>query len=464
VKDSFPGAPMSKLTLLAALLAAAASPAIAGSAKPAAAALPVHVELEGIGDQGELVVALSERLHAVAALEHAPAGWRIERGAVRLAATPPELPADPVLVFDGRFGRLDLGAWLALWREAAADEALPRLAARLSAGQLIAGTREYSEVSVAADALQGAGELRLSSAQLSGTLRWPALIDAAHPARAQFDSFDLGRPEDAALGAALAGLLAPAAHLTVGDLSFQGRSLGHLEAVLAATGAGLEVSGLHLSGASGDTRASVRCAQGACSAQLRLETGDAAATLAALGLRPEIRARRGLLEGDLEWSPLAPVPLASLDGHLHMQLEDGAAWPAGAQAARTPCALLSVPALMAALDGGAHSGETDLRFSRLSATYALRQGEASTADLHFDGDAEILVRGRVGLVARDYDQQAFILRGEERLPAAVRRLGPTPRVAALWLSLRELFTGAERTPARLRLRGTWSDPIVSPGE
>ena len=54
------------------------------------------------------------------------------------------------------------------------------------------------------------------------------------------------------------------------------------------------------------------------------------------------------------------------------------------------------------------------------------------------------MRGRVGLVARDYDAEAFILRGEERLPAAVRRLGPTPKVAALWLSLRGLVCGGGR--------------------
>ena len=71
----------------------------------------------------------------------------------------------------------------------------------------------------------------------------------------------------------------------------------------------------------------------------------------------------------------------------------------------------------------------------------MRDGEAVTAGLHFDGDAEILVRGRVGLSSGDYDEQAWILRGEDRLPAAVRRLGPSPRVAALWLSLRELFGG-----------------------
>ena len=63
-------------------------------------------------------------------------------------------------------------------------------------------------------------------------------------------------------------------------------------------------------------------------------------------------------------------------------------------------------------------------------------------NLHLDGaDAEILMRARVNLLARDYDGEAFILRGEERLPSALRGLGPTPRVAALWLSLRQWFSG-----------------------
>ena len=99
-----------------------------------------------------------------------------------------------------------------------------------------------------------------------------------------------------------------------------------------------------------------------------------------------------------------------------------------------------------------------------SADYQVREGQATTPGLHFDGDAEILVRGRVGLSDGDYDEQAWILRGEDRLPAAVRRLGPSPRIAALWLSLRELFgaAAAAPAPAALRLRGPWSDPIVTP--
>jgi uncharacterized protein YhdP len=106
--------------------------------------------------------------------------------------------------------------------------------------------------------------------------------------------------------------------------------------------------------------------------------------------------------------------------------------------------------------------DRELRFASLDADFDVRNGQASTSDLHFDGDAEILMRGRTGLVARDYDQQVWVLRGEERLPAPVRKFAPTPRVAAAWLALREMFagTGQERPRAALRLQGSWDEPVV----
>src|SRR5690606_31112555 len=107
--------------------------------------------------------------------------------------------------------------------------------------------------------------------------------------------------------------------------------------------------------------------------------------------------------------------------------------------------------------------EPELRFRRLEADFELREGQAYTANLHFDGDAEILMRGRTGLLERDYEYIAWVLRGEERLPAALRRLGgATPTVAAAWLSLREWLAGpeAQRTRATLHLGGTWEQPVV----
>ena len=105
----------------------------------------------------------------------------------------------------------------------------------------------------------------------------------------------------------------------------------------------------------------------------------------------------------------------------------------------------------------------ELRFRSLDAEFELRDGQAYTSDLHFDGDAEILIHGRTGLLARDYDHEAWVLRGEERIPASLRRLGATPRVAAAWMALRDLVRGEspDRSRVVLHLRGSWSEPIVT---
>jgi len=203
-----------------------------------------------------------------------------------------------------------------------------------------------------------------------------------------------------------------------------------------------------------------------CSLGFHLESANPAEVLAAFGFTPDVSASHARFEGQLSWSPQATAPLSTLGGSLHMRLEDGIMGSVS-DAAGFPFALLSVPALLAGLSPASTDTEPPaLRFSRFSADYQLRDGDAVTSGLHFDGDAEILVRGRVGLSSGDYDQQAWILRGEERLPAAVRRLGPSPRVAALWLALRELFGADAVAQARgaLSLRGQWGAPIVTPLE
>jgi uncharacterized protein YhdP len=284
------------------------------------------------------------------------------------------------------------------------------------------------------------------------------VVSGAHPAVVHLARLK-AQPGDSLLLAEIMAALGAVAQLSVDDLQWQGHSLGRLGATLAARADALEVSELHLAGDHEDTRGTLQCRDGACRLQFSLDSRDAAATLSAFGLRPDLGASRARLEGELQWPQQAAASLATLDGRLHMQLEQGVTRAAGADLAGVPFALLPVPALTAGMSSG-------LKFSRLTADYVLHDGQAMTSDLHFDGDAEILVRGRTGLVAHDYDEQAWILRGEERLPAAVRRFGPTPKIAAVWLSLRELFTGsdADRSHAALSLRGTWDEPIVTPAE
>jgi uncharacterized protein YhdP len=398
----------------------------------------------------------------LAALRLRGDAWRLERGAVRLAGAAPALPSERLLLLEGRLMRLDLGAALAGWRAAGADPALPPLRAHLDVGRVSLGGRTYPDVSVVAQAAGGSARLELESAAISASARWPAVIDAAHPAVLRLAGFNLAQPADSALAAGLAAALAPAVQLAVEDLRWGGRPLGSLAATLRVQPEALAVTEARLTGASGATHGEAHCQTTACAVTFSLDTPDVPATLTAFGLRPEVRAARAHLDGELQWSPQARVPLATLAGHLHMELDEGTTVvaPTGGE----PFALLSVPALITAMGSEMRAATpAGLHFSRLTADYELRDGAASTADLHFDGDAEILLRGRVGLVTRDYDEQAWILRGEERLPAAVRRLESTPRVAALWLWLREWFAPA-RAASTLHLRGSWNDPIVTTTE
>ncbi len=435
-------------------------------AKPAGTALPLHLDWETLDDAAQLHIALGERLAAVAALARSEDSWRIERGALRLAGTTPALPTEPVVLLDGSVSRLDLAACLALWRQAARDAALPALRAHLTATDLAAGARSFPEVTLTAETAGGGGVLRLQSAGLSGSARWPAVVDADHPALVHFSRVNITQPGDAGIAAELASALAPAAQLAIDDLQWQGRTLGRFSGTLAVRGRALEASELVLSGASAQARGRARCLESGCDLAFTADSEDAAAALAAFGFAPELEASHAHLEGQLRWSPEAPSALATLGGSLHMRFEDGLMGSAG-DAAGVPFALLSVPALLEGMNpASGEAAQPALRFVRFSADYEVQDGQAVTAGLHFDGDAEILVRGRVGLSSGDYDEQAWILRGEDRLPAAVRRLGVSPRVAAVWLSLRDLLggDGAGHALAALRLRGPWSDPIVTPVE
>jgi uncharacterized protein YhdP len=432
-------------------------------AKTQGAALALHVDARGDAERGELHLSVGERMRAIVAIERSGDAWRIERGALRLASSMPTLPTQPVLLVDGAVSRLELPAYLLLWRQAGSDAALPAVQVRLFAGQLSIGPRSYPDASIRADAVQGSGEVAIEAADLAGSAGWGAGgPDGA--AQVRLTRLDVVQPTDAALGAELVGALGSEVQLTVERLQWRGRPLGRLTAQLRVRGASLEVRDLDLSGVSERTRASARCQNEACELQFMLDSHDAAATLASFGFRPEVDAARAQLSGEVRWARQPEASLASLNGRLHMQLEDGVVHAAGGPAA--PLALLAVPALARGLAVPERTAAfPGLRFASFTADYALHDGQAETANLDFDGEAQILMRGRVGLAARDYDAQVLLLKGEERLPAAVRGLAPVPKLAAVWLSLRQLLegSGADRSAA-LRLQGTWDDPVVVPVE
>jgi uncharacterized protein YhdP len=400
-----------------------ASELAAPLAKAASAALPLHIEISGAGDKSELRANLAERLRAAFALSAVNrADWRIERGAIRLGGGAATLPDDEIIQVRGHVKRIDAPGYVLAWQQLRNGSPDTHADIDISADQLAFGDRVYNDASVQA---------------------------AATSAGARPDATAL-RIEAAALGV-LSGTLLPD---PAGDVVF---------------------SDLHLKKQFLTGTGSMRCAAdlASCHGDFELNSSDTAATLTDLGFRPDLSAARGVLSGEISWRPRREGSwLESATGTLSMRFEDGTARRPD-DAAERPFALLTVPALLnglsrraatsgsAAADAATAPGE--LQFKRLDAHFQLRDGQATTSDLHFDGDAEILVRGRTGLLARDYDYEAWVLKGEERLPVSIRRLAAAPRIAAAWLTLRELIGGdaASRSRIVLRLRGSWNEPIVT---
>ena len=420
--------------------------------------LPLHIELLGSENAGVLQVALGDRLRGLAAVSRRGELWRVERGAVNLGARAPAMPAAPVLEIEGTASRLDLPGYAMLWRELARNSTWPALHVELAAAELLAAGHSFPQARVSAAAGFGPGQLRVESPDIDALVRWPGVVDGAHPVSAHIERLDLEQLSGSrAVLAAVASALGGETQLSIADLRWQGGSLGGLEATVSAGPDALEVRDLRVNGAGSEARGTLNCREAECRATLSLASHDAAAVLGRLGFRADLSAAHLIASGELAWPAAGAAPLAEARGRLHVELDDGLArGVTAAEAPGRPLGLFAVPALVAGL------GLPQLPFARLNADFTVAEGEAVTSNLHLDGDTEILMRGRIGLLAHDYDAQVWVLKGEERLPAAVRRLGPGPRVAALWMSLRELFTGEGREQATLRLRGTWDDPMVSP--
>ena len=148
-----------------------------------------------------------------------------------------------------------------------------------------------------------------------------------------------------------------------------------------------------------------------------------------------------------------------------MLLDEGGTRPASKDTPDCPFALLVVPALLAGIAAESRAvAQPPVRFTRLAANFELRDGVASTSDLHLDGDAEILVRARVGLRGprlRRAKPSCCAARSacRRRCAASARRRRWRPpgwRCGTGWPA-----AGSERSRIALRLRGTWEDPIVS---
>jgi uncharacterized protein (TIGR02099 family) len=195
-----------------------------------------------------------------------------------------------------------------------------------------------------------------------------------------------------------------------------------------------------------------------------LDIRDLGSLLAGFGYVETVKNGKGSSSLILNWEgPLIDPSVAHLAGVVKFDINDGRLLEVNPGAGRL-FGLLSVQALprRLTLDFSDLFGK-GLAFDYMRGQFDFKEGHAVTNDFVLDGPAaQVELQGRVGLVARDYDQQLKLVpHSSSSLPLAGAVVGGVGVGAAVLLVEQLLKSKLERaTEIHYRVTGSWDAPVM----
>ncbi|SFF63809.1 TIGR02099 family protein [Fontimonas thermophila] len=447
------------------------------------AAAPVRVRITG-GTPMRVDVGYAGRLGvSVAIAPDAESPARIAGLSARLGRD--EAPPARVggFVLDGRIGRFEPAAWLPLLvgarGDGAAGESLHLDAIDLDVDSLVWKGYALRPSRLRYRPTADGWLIDLAGEGALGRVHWQA-GDANH-LRVELDhlqadalpaSTDDDSPPEQTAQATTASPLEPASWPTVDAvcerLIIGEVALGRAELVTAQVPGGQVLQRLQIGGGAVDLAASGawRRIGGRSSGELRFtsEIRRIDALLAALGYAPNLAAERARFNGELRWLPASEgIRWEMAAGTIDVEAANGQLRAVRPGASRV-LGLINFYALprRLTLDFDDVVGR-GLAFDGIKGRFTLAGGDATTDDLTIDGPSlRMDIRGRVGLLARDYDQRVTVypdLSSGVTLGAA---LVGGPAVGALVLLAQELLDKPldQVSQFSYHISGPWDNPKV----
>ena len=376
----------------------------------------------------------------------------------------------------GQVPVLDLAAWAAVASASPeAGQGLHVASVDLFAGELNLLGRPFHEtrawmqreashleIGVSGPALDGSLQIPFEGLALKGIvgnfrkLHWPG---SENDAEAQQDA-DAGTFSPATL---------PPLHLEVADAAFAGAHLGTLWLETYPTAEGMHVERLDAQSdavsikAKGDWNAD---AQGQSSrVALDFSAADAGAMLEALGFSRLLDGGAAHGQLSLAW-PGSPGEFAweHADGELSLALGKGRVLEVEPGAGRLfgLLSLTEIPRRLA-LDFSDFF-RSGLAFNQMSGSFVIRSGNAVTEDFRIDApSAEVRLRGRTGLAARDYDQTMEVLPKAGSMLPALGAIAGGPAGAAVGAVAQAVLRQPLKEMTRIvyHVAGSWSEPQIT---
>ena len=260
----------------------------------------------------------------------------------------------------------------------------------------------------------------------------------------------------------------PAIRLSLGDLVFDQRRFGRVEAELSRGTAGITLNRFTMEhpAFSAEGRGSwlVRGNAAECRLDFDVDTKDVKGLMSAIRLGSGVEAEKGRASARLTW-PGAPEvsALERLSGRLEFSAANGqlTAVEPGAGRMFSLMSLTHLPRRLA-LDFNDLTGE-GLAFDTLTGTFRLTNGDAYTDNVTLRGSAaEIGLAGHANLRDRTYDQTAVVTGQLGASLGVAGALAGGPAVGAALLLFSQIFKEPLKGVTRgyYRITGSWDDPQV----
>ncbi|MBB5208559.1 YhdP family protein [Chiayiivirga flava] len=384
----------------------------------------------------------------------------------------PEVPIPTTgLIAVGQVPVLDAAGWAGVALSGSGSGGGGLLRADLHAGELDVLDRAFAETRLRFER-DGDESIRfdLAGATLQGNVTVPLRDLPTRGISADFERlhWPSAAPGAGATPVATDPAAIPPLHLQIADLKFGDARLGQARLETYPTPEGMHVERLETKSqdmelhARGDwTRIDGRERS---NFRLDFSSHDLGAMLVALGFSELIDGGDTVAELQATW-PGAPsaFDFERLDGRLSTTVGKGRVLEVEPGAGRLfgLLSLTEIPRRLA-LDFSDFF-KSGLAFNQISGSFVLDGGNAYTEDLRIDGPAaEIQVRGRTGLKAKDYDQTMEVLPKASSMLPAIGALAAGPAGAAIGAVAQAVLQRPLKQMTRkyYRVQGTWAEPVI----
>jgi len=441
-------------------------------AKAADAALPFHLDLDlpPIGQVFDVALGDVATLKGRVPAPNRPFAARLEFG-----GTARELPPQGIVV-GGRVGLLDAGGWADLAEENTGGSGGVLQGIDLRADEFVFGGRHFTDMRVAIEPSAAATVLRIEGEPLAGSLTFPSGAELAHLGiTAKFDRVHWpdappdtpDAPDNSAL-ADVAPASLPPLHIAVGDFRLGKASFGSAEFESHPEANGMRIDKL----ASHSPNVTMN-ASGDWTGTLKSNRSKLAIEMSAqnLGHMMDALGFQGLIDGgatratiDASWpGPPSGFALSKLDGTLDIDVAEGRILDVEPGAGRI-FGLLSLTEIPRRISlDFSDFFQSGFSFNSIAGKFRLADGDAYTDGLTIKSPAaEIVVKGRTGLRAKDYDQQMSVRPHAGSTLPIVGAIAAGPVGAAAGLALQGILNKplGKAVAMNYSVTGSWEKPKI----